>query len=87
MTSESNRRLPKPKNGAGRNLPAAVGVGVGLGCDISQADRLVYADALTLTASAATPIGPGCSACPRENCASAPLEAAALLLFLRFLWW
>ena len=31
MTSESNRRLPKPKNGAGRDLPAAVGVGVGLG--------------------------------------------------------
>ncbi|MFW9030355.1 phosphatidate cytidylyltransferase [Corynebacterium striatum] len=31
MTSESNRLLPKPKNGAGRNLPAAVGVGVGLG--------------------------------------------------------
>ncbi|MDK8693159.1 phosphatidate cytidylyltransferase [Corynebacterium sp. MSK158] len=26
-----NRRLPQPKNGAGRDLPAAIGVGVGLG--------------------------------------------------------
>lgn len=50
---------------------------VGLGCDISQADRLVYADALTLTASAATPIGPGCSACPRENCAQRAFPQAS----------
>ena len=27
----TSRRLPKPKNGAGRNLPAAIGVGIGLG--------------------------------------------------------
>lgn len=42
---------------------------VGLGCDISQAHRLVYSDALNLSPSAATPIGPGCISCPRENCA------------------
>lgn len=41
---------------------------VGLGCDITHADKLVYADALTLTPAAATPIGPGCAACPREGC-------------------
>ncbi|WP_288858617.1 short-chain fatty acyl-CoA regulator family protein [uncultured Corynebacterium sp.] len=41
---------------------------VGLGCDITQADRLVYADALNLSPSAATPIGPGCLACPRTDC-------------------
>lgn len=29
--AESRRHLPKPKNSAGRNLPAAIGVGVGLG--------------------------------------------------------
>ena len=41
---------------------------VGLGCDITQADRLVYADALNLSPAAATPIGPGCLACPRTDC-------------------
>ncbi|MDO5031167.1 short-chain fatty acyl-CoA regulator family protein [Corynebacterium sp.] len=41
---------------------------VGLGCDIAQADRVVYADALNLTPSEATPIGPGCAACPRRGC-------------------
>lgn len=30
-TASQNRHLPRPKNGAGRNLPAAIGVGVGLG--------------------------------------------------------
>ncbi|WP_293768379.1 phosphatidate cytidylyltransferase [uncultured Corynebacterium sp.] len=29
--NEAHRHLPKPKNSAGRNLPAAIGVGVGLG--------------------------------------------------------
>lgn len=41
---------------------------VGLGCDISQADRVIYADALNLSPAAATPIGPGCTVCPRERC-------------------
>lgn len=41
---------------------------VGLGCDIAQADRVVYADALNLSPSEATPIGPGCAACPRPAC-------------------
>ncbi|QPK78418.1 phosphatidate cytidylyltransferase [Corynebacterium lizhenjunii] len=31
MSEARPRRLPKPKNGAGRNLPAAIAVGVGLG--------------------------------------------------------
>ena len=31
MSDALNRRLPQPKNGPGRDLPAAIGVGVGLG--------------------------------------------------------
>ena len=49
---------------------------VGLGCDISEADRIVYADALNLDVSAATPIGPGCIACPREHCPQRTLPQA-----------
>ncbi|MGV0325760.1 short-chain fatty acyl-CoA regulator family protein [Corynebacterium confusum] len=41
---------------------------VGLGCDISQAHRLIYSDALNLNPAAATPIGPGCTTCPRSAC-------------------
>lgn len=41
---------------------------VGLGCDISQAERLVYSQGLDLSPDSATPIGPGCTACPRPNC-------------------
>ena len=41
---------------------------VGLGCDISQAHRLIYSDALNLNPAAATPIGPGCTTCPRSVC-------------------
>ena len=41
---------------------------VGLGCNISQADKLIYSDALNLSPSSATPIGPGCTICPREAC-------------------
>ena len=49
---------------------------VGLGCDISEADRIVYADALNLDVSAAIPIGPGCTACPREHCPQRALPQA-----------
>lgn len=41
---------------------------VALGCDIAYADRLVYSDALNLSPTSATPIGPGCAACPRTAC-------------------
>jgi len=41
---------------------------VGLGCDLDQAERLVYATGLDLSPASATPIGPGCRACPRERC-------------------
>lgn len=41
---------------------------VALGCDLDQAHRLIYSDGLELTSQAATPIGPGCTACPRPAC-------------------
>ncbi|QGU06554.1 Helix-turn-helix domain protein [Corynebacterium occultum] len=41
---------------------------VGLGCDLSQADRLVYSQGLEMNPESATPIGPGCTACPRPHC-------------------
>lgn len=41
---------------------------VGLGCDLDQAERLVYAQGLDLSPASATPIGPGCTSCPRERC-------------------
>lgn len=41
---------------------------VALGCDLDQGHRLIYSDGLELTPQAATPIGPGCTACPRTSC-------------------
>jgi predicted transcriptional regulator/transcriptional regulator with XRE-family HTH domain len=42
---------------------------VALGCDVSQAHRMVYAKGLDLQApSTATPIGTGCKVCERTNC-------------------
>ncbi|MFV0293659.1 MAG: short-chain fatty acyl-CoA regulator family protein [Paracoccus sp. (in: a-proteobacteria)] len=42
---------------------------VALGCDISHASRLVYAQGLDLLGTdAATLIGPGCKLCERESC-------------------
>jgi predicted transcriptional regulator/transcriptional regulator with XRE-family HTH domain len=42
---------------------------IGLGCDLSHANRLVYAKGLDLADSeAAVPIGAGCKVCERPNC-------------------
>lgn len=42
---------------------------VGIGCEVSYAHRLVYSAGLDLTRpDAATPIGPGCRVCERQNC-------------------
>ncbi|RNE48791.1 short-chain fatty acyl-CoA regulator family protein [Corynebacterium alimapuense] len=41
---------------------------VGLGCDLDQAERLIYANGLDLSPGSATPIGPGCRACSRQHC-------------------
>ncbi|CDG81046.1 short-chain fatty acyl-CoA regulator family protein [Janthinobacterium agaricidamnosum] len=53
---------------------------VALGCDISQAHRLVYSKGLDLQdPSAATPIGTGCKVCERPAC---PQRAFPSLLLL-----
>jgi predicted transcriptional regulator/DNA-binding XRE family transcriptional regulator len=53
---------------AGFNL-ASKSFAVALGCDISQAHRLVYAKGLDLNdPSVATPIGTGCKVCERAQC-------------------
>jgi predicted transcriptional regulator/DNA-binding XRE family transcriptional regulator len=53
---------------AGFNL-ASKSFAVALGCDISQAHRLVYAKGLDLRdPSVATPIGTGCKVCERTEC-------------------
>ena len=42
---------------------------VGVGCPVSEARRLVYADAINLeTMSAAVPIGITCRLCERSDC-------------------
>jgi predicted transcriptional regulator/transcriptional regulator with XRE-family HTH domain len=53
---------------------------VALGCDVSQAHRLVYAQGLALSSSKgaqATPIGPGCKVCERGDC---PQRAVASIV-------
>ena len=42
---------------------------IGLGCELSHARELVYADGLDVTAPrGVVPIGPGCRVCPRTDC-------------------
>jgi len=42
---------------------------IGLGCDISHASRLVYADGIDFNAAAPIPIGTSCRTCERDGCA------------------
>ena len=41
---------------------------IGLGCEVRQANRLVYSKGLDLSSDNATPIGSGCRVCERDNC-------------------
>ncbi|MGD7003876.1 short-chain fatty acyl-CoA regulator family protein [Corynebacterium halotolerans] len=50
---------------------------VGLGCDLGQADRLVYSQGLDLSPESGTPIGPGCTSCPRPHCPQRAFPQAA----------
>lgn len=43
---------------------------IGLGCDVSYAPRLVYADAINMERAEPTDIGLNCFLCERSNCAS-----------------
>ncbi|MBX3477879.1 MAG: DUF2083 domain-containing protein [Brevundimonas sp.] len=42
---------------------------IGLGCELSQARRLIHARGLDLASPEVTPIGPACRLCPRHPCA------------------
>lgn len=56
-------------------MPAKMAIG--LGCDISYAENLVYFDGIDLSAQIPTPIGVNCYLCDRQNCetrAHAPLN-------------
>ncbi|HMQ41070.1 MAG TPA: short-chain fatty acyl-CoA regulator family protein [Paracoccus sp. (in: a-proteobacteria)] len=56
-------------HGGGRFGAPVKNFAVALGCDIAQAERLVYAEGLDLLGpDAATPIGPGCKLCDRPAC-------------------
>lgn len=47
---------------------------IGLGCELSAADRVVYADSYNLVSqSIVTPIGVNCRLCPREDCSQRAL--------------
>ncbi|MEV8376456.1 short-chain fatty acyl-CoA regulator family protein [Kribbella sp. NPDC056861] len=60
------RSLTRSRGGYGQ--PAKT-FAIGLGCEIRQAGRLVYADGLDLSdRSSAMPIGPGCKTCDRPRC-------------------
>lgn len=55
----------------GRYPLSARKLAISLGCEISHASQLVYADGLDLSGTeAATPIGVTCRVCERMNCAS-----------------
>lgn len=41
---------------------------IGLGCEVRQANRLIYSEGLDLSSDNATPIGAGCRVCERDNC-------------------
>jgi predicted transcriptional regulator len=56
------------KSGGGWRSPAQQ-FAIGLGCDVSHAGQLVYADGVELeNAAATTPIGVNCRLCPRLDC-------------------
>ena len=51
--------------------PSEILYSVGVGCDVSQARRLVYSDAMNLdNLDGAVPIGITCGLCERTNCAA-----------------
>ncbi len=54
---------------------------IGLGCELSHARELVYADGLDTTAPrGVVPIGPGCRVCPRTDCVQRAFPPAGKML-------
>jgi predicted transcriptional regulator len=55
---------------------------LGIGCEISYAGELVYADGLDLRSAAIAPLGVNCRICPRASCperAFPPLDREIVL--------
>ncbi len=60
----------------GALMPRAGQLAIGLGCAVSHAKDIVYADGLDLDdATLITPIGVSCRVCPRTDCADRALPA------------
>jgi hypothetical protein len=56
------------RQGVGYRMPMSH-LAIGIGCDISHAHGLVYADAMNLgSEDAVTPVGAGCRFCDRNDC-------------------
>ncbi len=54
---------------------------IGLGCELSHARELVYADGLDVSAPrGVVPIGPGCRVCPRADCVQRAFPPAGKVL-------
>lgn len=54
---------------------------IGLGCELSHANRLVYADGLDLNCQHSVDrIGPGCRVCPRQDCSQRAFPAAGVAI-------
>jgi predicted transcriptional regulator/DNA-binding XRE family transcriptional regulator len=53
---------------------------IGLGCDIRHAHRLSCADGYDLANPTATPVGPACAICPRQDCAYRATPPAGRML-------
>lgn len=65
------------KGGFGHNLPRRY-LSIGLGCHVSHASRMIYADGIDLAnARQVVPIGVGCRTCPRDNCEQRAHPAAS----------
>ena len=57
------------ERGGGRYQARRKAFAIGLGCELSHARELVYADGLDVAAPReVVPIGPGCRVCPRTDC-------------------
>jgi len=56
------------RRAGGSHKSPAQQLAIGLGCDLSYAERIVYADGYDLETPIATPIGMNCLLCERPNC-------------------
>ena len=69
------------ERGGGRYQARRKFFAIGLGCELSHARELVYADGLDVAAPReVVPIGPGCRVCPRTDCVQRAFPPAGKVL-------